>query len=276
MKTSHGLGTLGPRDEPVVYRWADGSEVLLTFRGSWSEAENQNILLFMFKMKWSDPHAHSVELEIHSRNYPALYVPAHDFIPTIELVDQKKLRGFVLDLGVDRLLVNFTGLIATHIGSKPSVVSYPRFFPKETWDARYEHALGHVVSDFSEQTWHRKSSETVFHVNYLKFRRPKANDEPAFWRQTTWTYQWYSNGTRIEREAASLEESVDDILRTENILPESAKEAWDKENVERGAFVLPTPEEVEVFRILDEPLPFFLPWREVEAWMQASGIWPWP
>jgi hypothetical protein len=273
MKTSHGLGTFGSRNEPVVYRWADGSEVLLTFVGSWSDAENQNILAFRFKMDWSDPNAPSVELEIHSGKYPALYVPKY-FMHIIELVDQKKLRGFVLDLGVNRLLVYFTGLIATHTGSRPSVVSYPRFFSKEIWDARYEHALDHVVSDFSEQTWHRKSSETVFHVNFLKFRRPRANDESAFWRQTTWTYQWYSNGTKIEREAASLEEAVDDILQTENILPESAKEAWDKENVERGTFVLPTPEEFEIFRILDEPLPFFLPWREVEAWMQASGIWP--
>lgn len=271
---SNGLGIYSSRPQPVIYRWADGSEVLLTVQGSWNDMENQNILVFAFMVRWSDPYAVSVNFKVSlNESKPVLYLPVDD-MKYIDSVDQRKLLGFILDLGVDRFFDTHTGLVTTHVGHRPSVVLYPRFIPNETWDNRYEQALKHVVSSFSELKLYTRSHGEAFPVNYLKFRSPKARSEPEWWRQSTWAYRWYSNGVQIEREAASLEQAVDDVLQTESILPESAKESWDKENVEHGAFVLPTPEEVEVFRILDEPLPFFLHWKSVEAWLQASGIWP--
>jgi hypothetical protein len=39
----------------------------------------------------------------------------------------------------------------------------------------------------------------------------------------------------------------------------------------KGAFVLPEPEEVEVMRILDEPLPFWWPFNDLLEWVRSRS-----
>jgi hypothetical protein len=62
---------------------------------------------------------------------------------------------------------------------------------------------------------------------------------------------------------------IDKVLDEELILPESSKTAWEGANVERGVFVLPSPEEVEIFSILDEQLPLLLPMKQLEDWIRS-------
>jgi hypothetical protein len=78
------------------------------------------------------------------------------------------------------------------------------------------------------------------------------------------------NGARVfkaETEALPLREAVDQLIFREDIRPESEKAEWMEKNVEFGTWIAPSPEEVEVFRILDERLPFFWGTAELREWI---------
>lgn len=77
-------------------------------------------------------------------------------------------------------------------------------------------------------------------------------------------------GLPIVIRAKTLGAVVDKVCKEFGILPDAQREEWAEENVEKGVFVRPTPEEVQLYQMLDEKLPFFLPDEELKQWMAVA------
>lgn len=229
----------------------------------------------------------AVELSF-SRNPKALYLerPRPEvFQETIEGTPLgRKLCGLALDLvGVPSFPLRGTiwnGLLLTHL-SIPTVLSVPSFVSNEDWNRRYELAkafvvTGHVHADDPVYTSNSKRGMFLEIPWFLLVR--------AMGDRVSWSARWglpgaehSTKGTQWKESATnqsyhwSAESAVDEVLDRCSVLPESERDAWEAENAERGEFLLPTPEEIELFRMLGEELPFFWGEDQLEAWLSERG-----
>ena len=93
--------------------------------------------------------------------------------------------------------------------------------------------------------------------------------------QLAWHYDDLppQNGARVFRAETdllpTLKDAVDQLIEKDDIRPESEKKDWIEKNVEFGTWIVPSQEEIEVFNILDEPLPFFWEARMLEEWIDS-------
>jgi len=225
---------------------------------------------------------------------PALYVGGASDIHSLRMCEPK-IVGLCLDLGVDRFYPFFRGLVTTNL-LKPSEASYPRFVPEEVWAGRHEMARRYYAPNlgFSADEhdalglppflgWirHFEVMTGKVHFSYgsrwlgrsdgftsISSRDGTAGRPRVDVRKIVPTY-W----------APTFEAVVDELLRSELVLPASRKDAWEAEHVDRGEFVLPTAEEAELFNLLGEMLPFFWPYPALRAWVverepQIDGVLP--
>lgn len=160
---------------------------------------------------------------------------------------ERKLLGFIFDLmGRDYLLKRELlwedtegGPSYTDLGPRgPTVVS------DEEWLNRYSLISGHEIHlHDSLSTREGQKSKKVWYTEF-------ENEFCSPWRD-------------------SKEEAIDDALLAYPIVPPSGLEEWFQNNLERGIWVKPTPEEVQVWSILDEKLPFFWPTEDLLRWLNG-------
>ncbi len=249
------------------YRWSDGTTAWLCGdRSGWdlsvsaqSEVHGRFIVAFSFNDRY--PRTMRLEQPISANQF-------WDKIVGTKLPAQ--LCGLLLDLGVERHAPS-TGLVEADMGPSsslhPSVVHYPRFVSEEEWGQRYDLARSFAARRFPRGV---DLPDTVkdgtfigsierFHVVYYN-----SSDEP-YW------YAVWSEGLG-KAEGQTLESVVDQVLAHEIVLPFSQREAWEEQNVERGKFLLFDQEEVELYRMLGEPLPCF--WGKVRfsEWLTQREV----
>jgi len=217
----------------------------------------------------------------------------------------KKLRGLVLDMGADRCFRSDVGLLPTHRHdqhrhNQTSAVPMPRWVPDEEWDLRLQIAERYVVGVMG-----RTSTATLLAAKdlppflgwipglTLQTEHPGATThaynaadqrlvglEEARLRGNLAT-RWHahasggsgSSSNSVHYTGWSLEEVVKTMLDVEGLVPTSRQARWEAENVERGEFVLPTGDEVELFRALGERLPFFWGYEGLRSFVleRAAG-----
>lgn len=162
---------------------------------------------------------------------------------TVEETDKKKVLGFFLDVGASRpnLRSHFF-----HKGNQK--LRIPIYVPDELWGNRYEQI------DQIAQSKEKTGEFLLWKVNI---------------RLRDFVVIVLDPGTQyIRQEGTSIKEVIDDILAEYLILPQSCQDAWESQNAEHGSWVLPSQEEVEIYRALGEQLPFWWKAADLETWLQ--------
>ncbi len=164
----------------------------------------------------------------------------------------KKLRGFLRDAGVGRRVPSAHDLVwKSGMNWQPALCEEPFFVPEDRWIARHREA-----QDFVEpvETGGRK---------FLGFINDFSLDYTGSW---TARGGFFASRFSRQQSGATLEKAVDNFLRERLIFPESERAAWEAEHVEHGAWVCPSAEEVELYRLLGEALPLFWVSERLEPW----------
>lgn len=253
------------RSSPLieVYRWADGSAVFLVELGRGEGSALEHGLQICLKDR--EPITIRIQESLYSQVELVCVgevLPISRYSPP-DTDHRKKLLGFIFDLmGKEYLLrreiIWKEGEEGIDLGPRGPVV-----VPDEVWAQRYREGARSLLSDYRIRLHKGWRGGWEAKVN------PDPNSPMAFVQDLP-RRVWY---TEFEREFSSPErdseeEAIDDALRAYPIVPESRLEEWFQDNLERGTWVKPTPEEVELYTILDEKLPFFWPTEDLEAWLK--------
>lgn len=238
-----------------IYRWSDGTEAQI-FTGEFSE----------WKVLVCGRGTFRVELRFSIAGPPKLVLEA----PRVNVFDRqivgfhlgRQVLGLAIDLGVEHPFTQGPGLFLT--GRTPSTtMPYPRWIDEDRWERRYEEAAQRVSPAwvYKGPPQMREALEKLepFLGVYPRFVLGPESSAPRRWFAT------YDGHAPVE--GWSFEEVVDAFTSQELLLPASARGAWEAANAERGEFLLPSLDDVEVFRILGEPLPFFWGKARFEAWL---------
>lgn len=239
-----------------VYVWKDGSEAVL--RLNFGE-EPYKLLVVR-----SGEQAKDVALHFDDwRPDRALSVcPEEVFSPIFE----KKLRGFLSDIGVHRPSESWPGMVLDSVSGKV-LVPWPRWVPDEVWRNRMEAAKKHVYPSLPA-IHHRRDFMGIPGFAIVEAPPPGETQSYAYQRMMGWRAEWWSRGDSNPAWSETFDGAVDASLELNFIYPESRREQWEAENIERGVFVLPTPEEAEMFRLLDEPIPYWWPFDQLLTWLR--------
>jgi hypothetical protein len=256
----------------ILYRWSDDSSVRL-LPGE-DDSKDANLLyvdkrtdvalLLVARIMSSGPHV-SIDGSSLGQKIRDSGISIKSVMSVYPLV-KKRLFGFLVDAGASTVR---DGHLLQSRGDYD--LRLPAFVPDDQWENRYQIARDVHVSD----RFHlQEAPRYLGRVRDLQLCSPQPGD-------TLWRVRWSDRGStraplpgvgvKTVFAANSLEQAVDLVVEQNLALPESKKGEWDRENVEHGVFVLPSPEEVEVFRILEEPLPFFLPWKQAEEWLRSQS-----
>jgi hypothetical protein len=248
-------------NHPIVYRWSDGSFVEIT-----KFADGTGLRLF-FSGFLDYLSSFMISLSPERKAYAAspslTNLMRAKGVPQQEVVEkypqiQAKIRGLLLDLGV---APNTAG---TLLRGDAGNIAVPFFISEDLWNRRFELAKDQSIGDDSFEAV--PDYMGIGNIYRLQIRYDS-------WSMN-WRISWMSGrsgGAVYARKFTSdtFENAVGVVMKNSNIHPESDRAVWETEFVERGTFLIPTPEEVEVFRILDEPLPFFLPRDEAGKWFKG-------
>lgn len=237
------------------YRWPDGSKAELFFSG-------RELML-------------SVEggrcTILLSRGRPVSFLrdpKAQVFLEEIEDDDLgRKLRGVLLDLGVESYFTVPSGLIGTGEAMTPHVLHLPTFIDDGVWDSRYESALSTYLLEggitgrvYNEQMINGSSFLGIFSGFLVQ-----TEDSPEL--LPAWKIHW--NGGSFDGE--TLEQALDAFFEKYPVLPESGRSRWEAENIEHGEFLFLTDEEIEIFQLLGERLPFFWDVEKAFVWLSERS-----
>ncbi len=269
---------------PVIYQWPDGSEVVLEFKVATAYSEGpwlpgDKIIEFSLFSRNEAEHTLGVVRMFTSTSGTEKEKKLSITNRTLEATrekwfPEKKIRGFLLDLGAERRWeFDIRGLLATCTNRPSSVVPYPRWVPDELWVQRYdlvqERILGKLGAT-SVQVMQEAFKKPPF-LGYLLHFTVQSDEVtlPNGRSRTDWVIHSGKppNGTSPSS-GQSIEEALDAHLREELLLPLSEKESWDSKRVEFGQWVLPEPEEVELYQMLGEPLPFFWGYDRLKQWIE--------
>lgn len=244
--------------EAIIYRWQDGSTVTCVVGDPLSGLGD-----LYFEI--CSPGEPKVELWL---NGSTLFGEG-----PVDRSTSKKVLGFFLDLGASR------PFLSSNLGLQLQAVSLqiPVYVPNDLWANRFDQALQILRSK-------RTGDLLLWEVDiYIKEEddgggedddeedEEEDRDGDADWdhdRSSVFLTGLDEASFGFDFEGGSVEEVVDDFTFDQLILPESGRESWETENVERGSWVLPTPEEVEVYRALGEQLPFWWELEKLEAWLR--------
>lgn len=235
-----------------IYAWKDGSEAALVLH----LGESDRVVEVVVR---SGDNARDMTLQIYEvhRTFSVGYQD-----DPLSRMFEKKLRGLLFDMGASRPNENSPGMISD--SERGSVlVSWPRWISEEVWANRIEAAKEHVYTSLPAAN-HRKTFMGIPGFALVESLPPgETRADPRLWTGG-WKAAWWGETTWSE----TLEGAVDAALEMNFVLPDSRREQWEADNIERGVFVLPTPEEVEVFKILDEPMPIWWPFDQLLAWIR--------
>lgn len=236
--------------KPVtIYRWPDGSRVTCRVSGGLGQGAF-----------WIHTPSAADELWIGWRSR-LVFTERHQEYPT---EFDRYLLGFLLDLGLTREVgssdrdLNLTGLVSTE---DDSLVLYPFFVPDDVWESRYEDARkiqGKIPGRFL--VWNEVE----------KFEVNRENTIPPISGEKVVLHVMEGNATAVS-EASTLEGAVNRLCEDLFILPESNRVSWEAEHVLRGKWVLPTQEEVELYQMLGEELPFWWKPERLLAWLEERS-----
>lgn len=262
----------------ILYQWQDGSHVELLLGESGSEEAiflyvdnlTEVALLLAAKMTPSGPRV-SVDGTSLAEKIRQSGLSMKSTMSAYPLV-KRRLLGFLIDARASTFRDGHLLACRTEIDLR-----VPEFVTDEQWEQRYQIARDvHVIGDFASRKMPRYLNRVRgLELCHLFLHGVRPGGDPV-WR-VRWSDRSTPNaalpgcGVSIALQVRSVEEAVDLVTEKNLVLPESKRGEWDEENVEHGVFVLPTPEEVEIFRILDEPLPFFLPPEQAEGWLMSRS-----
>lgn len=261
------LPSLYDPDDPnhlqlIIYRWEDGSDALL-------QLDHSSGLVLVI-VRWRSLPASWIDPVSGMDTFPEFWIQDPAFHQVSVRIGTKfpeelegKALGLFLDMGIERPNSRTPDLVRTYFGDH-RILRFPRLVSQERWDRRYieaEEALDQTVYEF------------MGFISWIRLM-------PGRWQ--------YSNTGGLESVglssgitavinnacyfASTADEAVDLLLANELILPESQKEDWEKEHVERGEFVNPSPEEVDVYRALGTDLPFWWEPDELETWIRQKRL----
>lgn len=260
----------------VVYEWPNGStvEFLQVEQIDHSKPIHQSrVCLFLYSEKslptspgrfvsvWMRPNqnqkgrvfveATSLEHAIRDSGFTLKRI--QDVYPLV----RNRVISFLLDAGAhmtpDHRIFSSFGQDVT----RPHV---PFFVSDEEWNSRYERARLH----------HLDTGEDTPHFLGPAGRMQIWNTPNGEWFRVRWENSSYLPvGFTSVYEASTLEGAVDLVTNHYQIWPESRRKKWE-DSLDRGTFVRPSPEEVEMYRMLDEPLPFFLPGGGAMEWLRSQ------
>lgn len=192
---------------------------------------------------------------------------------------QSKLLGFALDLDVRRPWTGTRSSLAYARRGEAPALPYPRWVEDPVrWEGRYDEADRHVLRqvarramlkstglvDFSSE-WQSTALNEDLYLGYVDRLQILP---PLFYVDDTWHAT--CSGQTGDPTSRYFHGLVDQLLDLELILPSSSRRAWEAEHVERGSWVLPNPDEVEVFRLLGEQIPWLWPPRRLDQWLQSQ------
>lgn len=240
---------------PIVYRWGDGSLVEMPYVAYFGDGPNLKIV---FSAGLSFTISLNPEKAAFALSPPLAILMRASGVPQQEVIErypqiQAQIRGFLLDLGV---VPNSAGVL---LRGAAGDITTPFFVSEDLWSRRFELAKANRQGNI----YFEAAPDYMQIGNIYRLR---------IWYDThnmNWHIKWMSREVSVRKYTSdTFENAVGVVMRESNILPESERANWEEANVERGTFLIPTPEEVEVFRILDEPLPFFLPGEEAQKWIK--------
>jgi hypothetical protein len=252
-----------------VYSWPDGSSVELRIRAPGAvisggvPPEDASMLMVTFK----DDTRLGLRLKSGAETNGPCKSSTHfikkswigsDFPGANRRGNREKLFGFFYDLKLPQL-----GVSCTLVMNKNELdwINFqgPTFVSDEVFDQRYDEAR--------RRTPGHMSAPPFLGAEALAGARLRQIMPNHLWRSV-----WNDlDGDRKEFEAMSLEEAVDWLCEDAQVFPESHRADWEATNVERGTWLMPTPEEIEVFYILDEPLPFTWSYDALLQWVSGRA-----
>lgn len=257
-----------------IYRWPDGSRIILELivvrnyqHKPWKL--DQGIITLWLKL--GDSVGYVNPKMVVDPDSPAFYMPEITFlsIGSHTKLPERHLLGFFLDAGVERKDPSHRGLFLTHHPKPDTLLPYPRWVPDELWEQRYELAKDRLIGELGKTSVDAMmaAQKRPPFLGYLpRFVVQKTNRE-TYLAGETWHIHAGLQPNEFSSKDTTLRKALDQILKEQLLLPESAREAWEAEHVLRGEWVLPGPDEVELFRLLGEPLPLFWGYERCRTWL---------
>lgn len=190
--------------------------------------------------------------------------------PLPDLV-RKRVTAFLLDIGVDRPWNQSESLVMTGSDVRP-FAPCPRWVSDDRWADRYVEADKFLYKKVASRLGgpDHFTQELGAGEMYLDHLGQLEIYGPDYYSTGDWTATWKSSGeTPMERD--TFVELVDAILSWEDLQPEAAREAWEAENIERGEFVLPGRNEIEMYRMMDERNPFLWSADKLATWLSERS-----
>lgn len=242
-----------------IYEWADGSYLSVFLRKEMSDLVTGYVPSFLPEVE--------IELSMPTNLIYAYNNQIGNQKVSASEEEQRKILGWILDMGFQIYpFRTHSGL--SSIYQKVYLGEYPRWIPDDKWSSRYE--------DFSLAF---KEREPPF-LGVIRgmVRQYQYSDGKVHGIIVSWRTELQDGGSMFtelddtpESRKAVTTKIVDYICKSELLLPESQRESWESAHSERGRFTQLSPEEVEVYRLLGEPLPYLLPSEELQQWLSSRS-----
>lgn len=235
-------------DVVVIYAWPDGSEIRTHPEGV---LPGGRYVPLAFLRSWSPYFPISLSARVMTDGRRELGIVGGE--GHLDLRGSLLLRGFALDVDADRELDRLSKNLVEGARDNPYLAS-ARTVPDVLWERRGEEIVRRLHPLFYGLEPFLGCVENLFVLP------PGRKGD----RDSDWIAGWNST----QAEALSPEGLADVVCRREFLVPESSLRAWEAEHSVRGEFLLPSPSEFEVLRLLGEPHPIWWgPGRYLE-WLQ--------
>ncbi len=180
---------------------------------------------------------------------------------------RRRALGLVLDLQTDRPVgrggVEDPQYVRSANGMDQAWSVVPRWVPDEAWDRRHESILEHLAMDEDGVRFPLLEQPWLGHVCRLQVKAE--HDMGDFFAR------WGAVRSELRTAGAdSLAQLADQVCAEEKLLPVRDQQAWLEENVTFGVFVVPSPEEVELYQMLGERSPLLWPAKRLFEWFEEN------
>ncbi len=233
-----------------IYRWQDGAEASVP---AVEEAEGAVEVKFRFKSMYEPPLTIFLAQPGEEGGRRVAWTIRRS---PLTRDSERKVASFLVGLGVE-MSIFFPSLLVTN-DEDASLVRYPRFVPDERFANRYAEAQALFDSG---------TSGTFLGVlPDVTARRPALVpriDADAGQQMVLITIAHSGVGAS----GLTTPLAVDEFAKKQLLLPESSRERWERENIERGTWLIPSAEEVELYQMLGEGLPFWWGGDRFAAWL---------
>lgn len=218
----------------VFYRWPDGSFV---------DLDVDDGRTFLWVSLFDQEEVTNIKISVRRDDLRLHAIGRHILSSSL----QRKMTGLALDLGLEHVHSVYRPDLFYSTWTQIVIAPWRQVVSDETWENREREleSAGSVKKDFLlpglDIEIQRPPREYVIRYG-LDFHRTVQGDSKR----------------------AALRELIRDLF----IIPESEIESWEEQNVDRGSFVGLAPEEVELYRLLGQPLPLWWPPSELHSWME--------